>query len=112
MRGFIIIFGIYILFLSVFPAFITTSSEDSKIHCKSSTCPFAKEYENKSEGEKSNNSSKQCTPFFGCAKMQIILPPFTVLPVKITSFVNTIPTSIKLYFYDPYTTIWHPPKTA
>ena len=110
MKSFAATFGIYILFLTILPTFVNLIVSDKIEHCRKTCCPYAKSYENKSEKKDNGCNKEQCTPFFGCTKMQVIIPFSASLPCKPVISKTHFILFVESCFSTALTSVWHPRK--
>jgi hypothetical protein len=112
MKVFAATFSFYILFLSVLPTFVSLSGAEKK-HGQNTCCNISKHCEKKSDNNKDNGSSKgQCTPFFGCTKIQAVFPIIASLPIKDLSKNIQYAIFTESYISTSHTSVWHPPKVV
>lgn len=105
-----LIWALYILFLALLPSFNILPSSPAAAKRKVNCCT------NKSAGEKSASNSgkdcskKNCTPFFGCTKIQLFVSKTTLLHfisiIFKEKFITPSETSRQLFVSDH----WHPPQ--
>ncbi len=113
MKLFAAALSFYILFLAVLPTFANMKMSNMKGGCQKTCCPLSKPCENKSNNTKDNGCAKgQCTPFFSCAKMQVIIPVSTALPCKQVLYKHHYVLSFDSYYFTSLSSVWHPPKVA
>ena len=105
--------GIYILFLAVLPTFVNLKLTDKKENCQRTCHPISKSCENKSGKNDKGCSKGLCTPFFGCAKMQVVIPISATLPSK-PAVVHEKHFSLYIepHFSTVLISVWHPPKVV
>ncbi|MCX6290816.1 MAG: hypothetical protein NT126_03540 [Bacteroidetes bacterium] len=112
MKLFAAFFSFYILFLTVSPSFLIMKVE-KKEHCRKERCHASKPCEKKSDHKKEKSCPKgQCTPFFGCVKVQVVIPSFVVLSDKQPVQKKTFAFFVESYSSASLASIWHPPQVS
>ena len=100
----------YVLFLAVLPAPGTIYSVNNTNKCQKK-CPHAGQPEKQKDGKDNGCSKTNCTPFFGCSKMQIVFTKTTssnIVPVKFKKFILAPVCTVSSFIEVPCLT----PKTA
>ncbi len=69
--------------------------------------------EKKSDNKKDKGCPQgACSPFFGCTKMQVVIPAFAALTSKQIIFDERISFFNQSYISTSLASVWHPPKAV
>jgi hypothetical protein len=108
MKTFAFLFSFYILFLAVLPSFANNIAK-SKTRCHQKACCHKAK---SAQQSKNNNCPKgNCTPFFGCNNIQVIVPQIEKsLSVDVIK-IKKITVYLDFFTSDFYAKSWHPPRS-
>jgi hypothetical protein len=103
----------YILLLSVIPVLSSFKVTGKKEQCQKTCCHLSKPCEKKSDNKKDKGCPQgQCSPFFGCTKMQIVIPTFAALTSKQIVLDEGNSFFVQSYVSTSLASVWHPPKVV
>ena len=109
MKKFTLVFGVYILFLMVLPSFAMTVSRAKPV-CPQKTCCHKCKSSQNSKGNQKDNSKGNCTPFFGCSNIQVVVQQTEKAPsvaaIGIQNFIIYLPSVTSDFCSES----WHPPR--
>ncbi len=113
MKIFAATLGFYILLLSVIPVLSNFKVTGKKEQCQKTCCHLTKSCEKKSDNKKDKGCPQgQCSPFFGCTKMQIVVPTFAALISKQIVLGERISFFVQSYVTTSLSSVWHPPQVV
>jgi hypothetical protein len=107
MKTFALIFSFYILFLAVMPSFVHKISKTSTCCHKKECCKKAKQEQ---QSKNSPCSKGNCTPFFGCTNIQVVVTQSEKVPSVNVIIIQKDSAYIEFLTSDFYSKSWHPPR--
>jgi len=110
MRTFAFIFSFYILFLAVLPSLAMSVSKGKPACCQKTCCHKCKSTQN-SKNNQSDNPKGNCTPFFGCSNIQVVVPQTEKSPSINVIYIQKYTSYTESFTSDFYAESWHPPKS-
>lgn len=112
MRFFCFAYSLYFLFLAILPAvYHSNDREGMNAKCGKSVCCKKKSNPRKADSEK-KGSDNNCTPLFGCTKIQLIINKVEQVNIRTVSVEVFYPYFTENFSNTFSSNTWHPPRIS